>query len=122
MASAVVAIDGLLYVAGGFNGQANSTLLAFNPSKNKWSSLAAMPGPRYQSEAATINGQLYVVGGWTISPPLPNSNLWVYDPPTNTWNSSVAQLSHLSAGGIAGAIDATFLSSNYLFLEPPSIP
>jgi N-acetylneuraminic acid mutarotase len=104
--SAVVAIDGLLYVAGGLTGQANSTLLAFNPSKNKWSTLADIPGPRYLSEAATINGQLYVVGGLSnFLPRMLNTNFWVYDPPTNTWNTSVTQLSHLSAGGIAGAIN-----------------
>jgi len=100
----VGAINGVLYVAGGYNGGSTSNLQAFDPTLNHWTTLQAMPGPRYQGSAAVVNSHLYVVGGWTTSPPLPNNTLFVYDPPTDTW-SSKATLAHLSACGVAGNID-----------------
>ncbi len=102
---AVGTIDGIVYVAGGLNGVALSNLQAFDPTHNRWHTLASMPGVRYQGDGADqINGQLYVAGGWTTSPPLPNSNLWRYDPTSNTW-ATLASLSHLSGCGATGAIN-----------------
>lgn len=47
-------------------------------------SLTSMPGTRYGGNGAgAINGKLYITGGWTQSPPLPNSNLREYEPGTN---------------------------------------
>jgi len=64
-----------------------------------------MPGGRYQGHgAAVINGKLYVPGGWTISPPLPNSSLFIYDLATNTWTSG-ASMPILSACGASGVIN-----------------
>ena len=52
----VAAINGVLYVAGGTNNSgAVSLLQAFNPSKDKWTSLAAMPAPVYYGTAAVVN-------------------------------------------------------------------
>jgi N-acetylneuraminic acid mutarotase len=178
-AAAVAAINGLLYVAGGYNNNANSNLLAFDPSTNQWSSLASMPGPRYQSAAAVINGKLYVAGGfngsgtlqnlveaydpyvntWTTLAPMPHgvanpasavidgklyvfggyngtndvTTVQVYDPIKNTWSKTkpTVPIAPDSFGcdvlyGIAfvvgGSISGTFLSTNYLYFESPSIP
>ena len=91
-------------MAGGFSGGDTATLQAYNPTSNSWQILANMPGGRYAGNGAgVINSQLYVAGGWTTNPGLPNNTLFVYDPPTNTWTSK-ATMSHLSACGATGVI------------------
>jgi len=103
--TAVEAIDGIVYFAGGFNGANLATLQAYDPTTNSWTALADLPGPRYAGDGAgVINSQLYVAGGWTQSPPLPNDTLFVYDRPTDRW-SSLASMPHLSACGATGVID-----------------
>lgn len=99
-------INGVLYVAGGHSASSDTpSLQAYDVAADTWSILADMPGPRYQGcGAGVIDGQLYVAGGWTKSPPLPNRNLWVYDPLTNTWNTR-ADMLRLAAYGVTGVID-----------------
>jgi N-acetylneuraminic acid mutarotase len=102
--AAVEAIDGIVYVAGGFTNANLATLQAFDPTTNSWTTLADMPGPRYSGNGAgVINSQLYVAGGWTQNPPLPNATLFVYDPPTDLW-TELASMPHLSACGASGVI------------------
>ncbi len=123
-------INGILYVAGGNNGGPTSTLQAYNPATNTWSTLAPMPGGRYSGDGAgVINGKLYVAGGWTYSPSLPNNNLWVYDPPSNTW-SSKANMPILSGCGATGVMngllyvytpcDGSGVFANYLHAYDPA--
>src|ERR1700674_2609200 len=94
--AAAESINGIIYLAGGANGSAkNSTLQAFNPTTNTWTTLASMPLTLYQGDGAgVINSQLYVAGGW--NGPLPTSVLLRYDPTSNTW-TSLAGMPHLSA-------------------------
>jgi N-acetylneuraminic acid mutarotase len=107
-------INGVVYVAGGYNSGQLSTLYSYNPTSNAWSTLAPMPGPRYQMDGlGVISNKLYAVGGWTTSPALPNNNLWVYDPVANTWDTSKASLPTLSADGAVGVI------SNKLYVTTP---
>ena len=123
--SAGAAINGILYVAGGNNGSPMANLQAYNTTNNTWSSLAAMPGGRYQNSGmGVISNQLYFPGGWTFSPPLPNNNLWVYDPVGNTW-ATKAPMPLLSAQGACGVISnklyvttaANGFSGYYAFLH-----
>ena len=99
-------INGILYLAGGHNGVSDSpTVQAYNPATDSWSTLASMPGGRYQGDGAgVISNKLYVAGGWTTSPGLPNNNLWVYDPGANTW-ATRAGMPILSACGSSGVIN-----------------
>src|ERR1700682_988158 len=103
--AAAESINGIIYVAGGANGSAkNSTLQAFNPTTNTWTTLASMPLTFYPGDGAgVINSQLYVAGGW--NGPLPTSTLLKYDPPSNTW-TSLPGMPHLSACGATGVIDS----------------
>jgi N-acetylneuraminic acid mutarotase len=97
----VGAINGVLYVAGGYGSR---SLQAFNPSTNKWSSLAPIPNTAAltDAETAVFNSQLYIIGGATLVKA--TSTLMVYDPPSNTWTTR-SPLPHLNAGGVAGVID-----------------
>src|SRR5260370_3934678 len=104
--AAAESINGIIYVAGGANGSAkNSTLQAFNPTTNTWTTLASMPLTLYQGDGAgVINSQLYVAGGW--NGPLPTSVLLKYDPPSNTW-TPLAGMPHLTAWGATTGIHTT---------------
>jgi N-acetylneuraminic acid mutarotase len=104
--AAVGVINGVLYVAGGYNGTQTSTLWAYNPTTDTWGTLAPMPDGRYQGDGAgVINGQLYVAGGWDNTYSwLPHRELFVYDPATNSW-SSKANMPILSACGASGVIN-----------------
>ncbi len=102
--AAVETINGIVYVAGGYNAGGSSTLQAFNPTTNTWTTLANMPITLYQGDGAgVINSQLYVAGGW--NGPLPTSTLFMYDPHSNTW-TSLPSMSHLSACGGTGVINS----------------
>lgn len=101
-------INGIIYVAGGYNSGETSTLQAYNPVANTWTTLASMPGARYEGNGTgVINGQLYVAGGWTTTltaSNLPNDNLFVYDPASNTW-TSLPPMPSLSGGSATGVIN-----------------
>ena len=52
--AAVEAINGIVYVAGGYGGGGTATLMSFNPTTNTWSSLANMPLTLYQGDGAGV--------------------------------------------------------------------
>jgi N-acetylneuraminic acid mutarotase len=105
----VETINGIIYVVGGSSAGATPSLQAFDPETNTWTTLANVPLATFQTGAAAgvINSQLYIAGGYTTSPPLPNDTLFMYDPPSNTW-TTLATMSHLSACGGAGVINSKF--------------
>ncbi len=100
------AINGVIYVAGGDNGTSDdATLQEYAISSNTWTTGASMPGGRYQGDgAAVINGKMYVTGGWTTAGRLPNSNLWSYNPASNSW-ATLANTPTLAGGGASEAIN-----------------
>lgn len=104
--SAFAVAGGKLYTFGGRDGAGPySNSYVYDPGTNAWNPLAAMPGVRYSGNgAAVINGKIYVAGGWTTSPPLPNNNLWEYDIATNTW-ATKASMPTLSACGATEVIN-----------------
>jgi len=58
------AIDGKLYVAGGYAApQALDVTEVYNPATNSWSVKAPMTTPRHGAAAAVVSGKLYVIGG-----------------------------------------------------------
>jgi N-acetylneuraminic acid mutarotase len=113
-----VGINGILYVVGGSNGGSLPTVRSYNSATDTWAPLANLPGGapfngygRYDGAIETIGGQLYYIGGWQTSPPLPSSALQVYNPGTDSWLTK-ASLGHLSACGAAGAINGKLYVSS----------
>jgi N-acetylneuraminic acid mutarotase len=79
--------DGRIYAIGGNNSSGNlSTVEAYNPSTNTWTTEASMPTARAGLAAvAGPDGKIYAIGGATgISY---QSTVEAYDPGTNTWTS-----------------------------------
>jgi N-acetylneuraminic acid mutarotase len=97
-----------IYAIGGRNPNAQSlaTVERYNPDGYliAWSPMASLPSGRsWPSGATTINGKIYVAGGYA-----PNggrtSTLYVYNAATNTW-SSKAPTPIATAHGASAAID-----------------
>lgn len=104
-----VAINGNLYVAGGYSGSAYlSDLQVYSTTANIWTSAAPMPTPLAYYQAVALNGKLYVLGGFggLVTPAVSNA-VYVYDPATNSW-STAAPMSipryYAHAGVIGGQI------------------
>ncbi|XP_051878526.1 kelch-like protein 20 [Pristis pectinata] len=84
---AVVALQGLLYVAGGAvleDGDGMNLVQVYNPKTNTWSEVAPMQIPRSGSVACVLQGKIYVIGGWHASTENTNK-VEQYDPKTNAW-------------------------------------
>ena len=89
-------VDGKIYLIGGTPFQNRrgpyglSTVEVYDPKTNSWEQVADMPTPRASTEAAVINGTIYVCGGYNgADNRLVNLKFLdivdAYDPQTDTW-------------------------------------
>jgi N-acetylneuraminic acid mutarotase len=66
---AVAAVEGQIYVVGGFDGQ--TELEVFDPTADRWTRGAPFPHTLHHAAAVGLNGKLLVIGGysdgWTAS-------------------------------------------------------
>ena len=103
--AALTALDGKIYVFGGFEPPAAgppgwnpvSNAWEYDPKTDGWRALAAMPTARGAGAVAVVGGKFYVIGGAgpipgasdpTLRPRQPQRSLSTveeYDPATNTW-------------------------------------
>jgi len=87
---AVGVVNGILYAVGGTccapgeNATVLSTVEAYNPTTNAWTTKASMPTPRWSLAVGVAKGILYAVGG--ASPRLTNT-VEAFDPIGNTWTT-----------------------------------
>lgn len=86
---AVAALDGRVWVIGGFGESAEpvATVEAYDPATNRWETKTPLPVPLHHAAAAVVNGRLFVVGGytggrvrWTAS-----QTLFEYDAARGSW-------------------------------------
>jgi N-acetylneuraminic acid mutarotase len=93
--SSSAVIGSYIYVAGGIIGSATTNRVArYDVALNTWDELAPMPQGRNHAASATDGGKLYVFGG--RGPGSGDSNavangfntVQIYDPATNSWQSS----------------------------------
>ncbi len=101
---AAAAIDGKLYLAGGWHhsGQYNaSDLVVFDPADNSTTWLAWMPTARSTGVGAVIDGRFYVINGNDDSGSLNRTE--IYDPATNLWSTGLSN-THSGTWTTAGAV------------------
>jgi hypothetical protein len=83
---AAAAINGKIYVFGGFNPSlywsANNSVEIYDIATNTWSMGAPMPTPRSWMRAVVLNNKIYVIGGVGYGY---RRDVEIYDPATNTW-------------------------------------
>lgn len=94
---AAAAVEGKIYVVGGFNKPSLKNALdyavsrsveVYDPESNTWSTTAPLPEGRHHAGIAALDGKLYVVGGfaksllsvWKAVP-----TVYQYDPVTSVW-------------------------------------
>ncbi len=61
----VAVVDNILYTIGGHDASGNhlTTVEAYDPVSDTWSTKAAMPTPRAHFGATEVGGTIYVIGG-----------------------------------------------------------
>jgi N-acetylneuraminic acid mutarotase len=88
-APAAVALDGRIYLIGGFSGSSNaplSTVRVYDATARTWTSAAPLPAPRGGHAAAVLDGKIHVIGGGNSESTIADHS--VYDPATNTWSEA----------------------------------
>ncbi|KAK4471595.1 hypothetical protein MN116_005008 [Schistosoma mekongi] len=95
----VVALNGLLYAIGGFDGTSRlRTTEVYNPKVGKWVTVAPMICRRSAAGAAAYDGCLYVCGGFDGQTSLRTCEMYI--PEQNTWKLISSLNEPRSAGGL----------------------
>jgi len=87
---AAAALDGIVYVAGGFGPVFILDVVeTFDPATGTWTTSPKLPVPRGAAGAAALGGQLYVAGGLIPGSPddKTTASVVVYNPRKGTWNA-----------------------------------
>lgn len=87
--SAIGAVDGCLYVLGGFcRASAMNCVWRYDPIFNAWSEVCPMSISRAYCKTGVLNNKLYVVGGVTRGQGglAPLQSAEVFDPSSQTWS------------------------------------
>ena len=87
--NAAVAIDGVIYLAGGVDIHGTSLDLfdAFDTRTGLWTALPKLPEPRDHMGLTVADGRIYLSGGGIFAEPAVRSGLWRYDPATAHWTA-----------------------------------
>ncbi|CAH8561621.1 unnamed protein product [Heterobilharzia americana] len=95
----VVALNGLLYAIGGFDGTSRlNTTEVYNPKTKVWKTVAPMICRRSAAGAAAYDGRLYVCGGYNGQTSLRTCEM--YTPEQDTWQLIPSMNEPRSAGGL----------------------
>jgi N-acetylneuraminic acid mutarotase len=81
---AAAVLNGRIYVLGGFGEACQAVVECYDPTTNKWTSVAPMSVPKYALAAASVGGKLYALGGFDDKTTF--STVERYDPATNSWS------------------------------------
>lgn len=85
-------VDGKVYVIGGLTSwsEVSDKNEMYDPASNTWEEKTPVPTPRNNPAVEVVDGKIYVIGGggneesiWT-----PLATVEVYDPATDTWETS----------------------------------
>lgn len=106
--TAVVQLDGLLYVMGGID-DALTTLdqvLVYDPQGDTWDTAPDLPMAVHHANAAVVNGTIYVAGSLDASF-APIAAVWSWSPGQGAWSAAHAPMDAASARGasMVGVVD-----------------
>jgi N-acetylneuraminic acid mutarotase len=128
--AAAVALNGKIYVFGGFVGRPGTKVwqpipsaMMYDPDNDSWKELAPMPTPRGSAQAVAVGGKIYVIGGahanipgkamteplWVGVPQIVVGTVEEYDPAANTWRARAPMptgRNHFLAAEVDGKIYA----------------
>ena len=113
----VAALDGKIYVVGGFNnaGVVVSTVEAYDPALRTWSAIAPFPRVLHHANTAAVGGKLYVVGMLADISFRAIGDVYVYDPASNAWSMKTALPAgqERGAGGVAVIGTKIYVAGGY---------
>jgi hypothetical protein len=92
--NAIYAIGGRTFTGGpcsGFGAGVLATVERYDIATDSWTTVAPLLSPRQDLAAATVGGKIYVFGGCDAAPTI-LGDVDVYDPTTDTWSASPADL------------------------------
>lgn len=82
------ALEGLIYVPGGFGGE--RAFEVYDPEADEWQGSPGLPAGRHHLMAAAHDGRVYVFGGGrSLVDWRPADTAWAYDPGSQTWTELV---------------------------------
>lgn len=86
---AVAALEGFVYVIGGFDGTAavRNTVERYDPGTDRWTTVSPLPVVIHHATAAVVDGRLYVIGGWSDFFATALDDVYEYDPGTDSWSA-----------------------------------
>ncbi len=104
----VAALDGKIYVLGGYpsNRISVATVQVYDPAEHRWTLTTRLPVALNHTMAAAVNGRLYLIGGQTgnaSNGPFVDT-VSAYDPAKATWTSR-APVPTPRSGGAAAVVD-----------------
>ncbi|CAI0439223.1 unnamed protein product [Linum tenue] len=108
---AVGAVDGCLYVLGGFSkGSAMKCVWKYDPILNAWTEVSPMTTDRAYCKTSVLNNKLYVIGGVNGGRDglMPLQSAEVFDPETGSW-TRLPSMPFLKAQSIPTAFLADLL-------------
>ncbi len=103
--AAVINVNGKIYAIGGIesDGVLSDTIEEFNPQTKTWTTKTSMPGgPRQGMAVASIDGNIYVIGGKVGSQNL--GLVEMYDTVTDKWTKK-ADMPTIRQGAVAAAVN-----------------
>jgi DNA-binding CsgD family transcriptional regulator len=106
-------LNGQVVVPGGYTaaGTPTNVVEAYHVISDEWTSLAAMPAPRFAYAVATYRDKGYVFGGWDGQGYV-NTTL-IYDPQSNHWTTGAALPIGRGFAGAAALGDAIYVVGGY---------
>lgn len=109
--NSAVAIDGLIYIAGGMKGtQEINDLKVYNPLTKQWTNKTSMRTAKSSYVAETVNGKLYIISGVVNNSTTITKVVEEYDPVTDIWTTKA----NIPTGRHAAAV-ASFNNKIYVF-------
>ena len=129
---AAAAVDGLIYVVGGFEPRSLWTLWqssvsarveAYDPVTNQWVSKPDLPVGLHHAGAAVVDGMLYIVGGFTQSDETiwqPSDRVFRFDAGRGAWEERAPLLTARGGLGVTTLRGKIFAVSGYDGKENPA--
>ena len=105
----VAALDGKLYVMGGYltgSFQARSEVRVYDPVQNSWSDGPALPSARGACWAVAHQGRIYLFGGRDAAG-VTRRTTFIFDPSSNMWSTGAdmpTAREHLTAAALGGFV------------------
>lgn len=96
-----ITIGGRIYVPGGrgADGRPVRIFEAYDPQRDAWIPLADLPEPRSRYALASVDGKLYLIGGWDGQSY--RGEVWQYSPDSDSWDERVGMPAPSADAGAA---------------------